>query len=88
MIDPVGSPLPTNVDLQTFLLQPALDPIRRLGFGDGAHGCLGSEIVLAEIREVLKELVLLRNLRRAAGLMGQNRPSLSLPVSLEVRFDP
>ena len=88
MIDPVGSPLPTNVDLQTFLLQPALDPIRRLGFGDGAHGCLGSEIVLAEIREVLKELVLLRNLRRAAGPMGQNRPSLSLPVSLEVRFDP
>ena len=88
MIDPVGSPLPANVDLRTFLLQPALDPIRRLGFGDGAHGCLGSEIVLAETREVLKQLLPLRNLRRAAGPMGKMHSRFSLPVSLEVRFDP
>jgi cytochrome P450 len=86
MIDPVGSPLP-NVDLGRFLLEPALDPIRRLGFGDGAHGCLGSEIVLAEIREVLKQLVPLNNLRRAAGPMGEMQSLFSLPVSLEVRFD-
>ena len=53
---------PPNVDLRTFVLAcqaSALDPIRRLGFGDGAHGCLGSEIVLAEIREVVKQLVAL-----------------------------
>jgi Dyp-type peroxidase family len=86
MIDPVGNPLPANVDLRTFLLQPELDRIRRLGFGDGAHGCLGSEIVLAEIREVLKQLVPLRNLRRAAGPVVP--PLFNLPVSLEVRFDP
>jgi cytochrome P450 len=88
MVDPVASPLPAKVDLRTFLLEPELDWIRRLGFGDGAHGCLGSEIILAEIREVLKQLLPLPNLRRAAGPMGKMRTSLNLPVSLEVRFDP
>jgi cytochrome P450 len=87
MIDPVGSALPANVDLRTFLLQPALDPIRRLGFGDGAHGCLGSEIVLAEIREVVKQLCAQSNLRRAAGQI-KKQELFSLPVSLEVRFGP
>jgi cytochrome P450 len=66
----------------------ALDPIRRLAFGDGPHGCLGIEMVLAEIREVLKQLVKLKNLRRAAGPTGKKTEDLDLPVSLEIRFDP
>ena len=66
MQDPGASQLPSSVNLRTFVLdqtpevQRALYPIRRLGFGDGAHGCLGSEIVLAEIREVLKQLFALK----------------------------
>jgi cytochrome P450 len=94
MLDPGAEPLPPDVDLQKFVLdespqvQAALDPIRRLAFGDGAHACLGTEIVLAEIREVLKQLVELKNLRRAAGPTGKKREDLDLPVSLELRFDP
>jgi Dyp-type peroxidase family len=94
MQDRLDSPLPPNLDLQTFVLDQtpevrrALDPIRRLGFGDGAHGCLGTEIVLAEIREVVKQFGVLSNLRRAAGPTGENRELFSLPVSLGVRFDP
>ena len=94
MQDPGASQLPSSVNLRTFVLdqtpevQRALYPIRRLGFGDGAHGCLGSEIVLAEIREVLKQLFALKNLRRAAGSAGKKHECFSLPVSLGVRFDP
>ena len=94
MQDPSDSPLPSNLNLRTFVLdqtpdvQRALDPIRRLAFGDGAHGCLGAEIVLAEIREVVKQLVALKNLRRAAGPAGEKHERFSLPVSLEIRFDP
>lgn len=94
MRDPGAEPLPPDVDLQKFVLdqsdqmQAALDPIRRLAFGDGAHGCLGVEIVLAEIREVLKQLVTLKNLHRAAGPTGTKQERFNLPVSLEVRFDP
>ena len=66
----------------------ALDPIRRLAFGDGPHGCLGIEMVLAEIREVLKQLVRLKGLRRAAGPTGKEEESLDLPISLGIRFDP
>lgn len=94
MRDPGAEPLPPDVDLQKFVLNEgyavrrALHPIRRLAFGDGAHGCLGGEIVLAEIREVLKQLVTLKNLRRAAGPTGTKQERFNLPVSLEVRFDP
>ena len=97
MCDPAGGPQtnPLPLDLSKFLLPgdvpPALkqdvDRIRRLSFGDGSHGCLGSEIVLAELREVLRQLLTLNNLRRAAGPEGQKRESLALPVSLKVRFD-
>jgi cytochrome P450 len=66
----------------------ALDPIRRLAFGDGPHGCLGIEMVLAEIREVLKQFVRLKGLRRAAGPTGHKNESLDLPVSLDIRFEP
>jgi Dyp-type peroxidase family len=89
MIDPVGAP----ADLQTFVMNDtppvlaAIEPIRRLAFGDGAHGCLGSETVLAEIRSALKPLLIQRNFRRAAGPKGQMQESSSLPVSLEVRFE-
>jgi Dyp-type peroxidase family len=96
MRDPDAEPLPPGVDLQKFMLdrsaemQTALDPIRRLAFGDGPHGCLGPEIVLAQIRGVLKQLLAskLDNFRRAAGLAGQKEERFSLPVSLAVRFDP
>ncbi len=89
MKDSVGAP---PADLRGFVLDDAfataLDPIRRLAFGDGAHGCLGSETVLAEIRVVLKALLPLRNFRRAAGPTGKKREVLELPVALEVRFGP
>jgi Dyp-type peroxidase family len=94
MRDPGADPLPSGVDLGKFVLSQAedvrraLDPIRRLAFGDGPHGCLGTEMVVSEIREVLKQLVRLKNLRRAAGPTGQKQESLDLPVSLDVRFDP
>ena len=93
MQDPGDSPLLSSLDLRTFVLdktsdvQRALDPIRRLGFGDGAHGCLGTEIVLAEIREVVRQLCAQSNLRRAAGQI-EKQELFSLPVSLEIRFDP
>lgn len=93
MQDPIDSPLLANLNLRTFVLdktpevQSALDQLRRLGFGDGAHGCLGREIVLAEIREVVKQLSAQSNLRRAAGQIGKQE-LFSLPVSLEIRFDP
>jgi Dyp-type peroxidase family len=89
MLDPVGAP----ADLQTFVMDDsppvltAIDPIRRLGFGEGAHGCLGNETVLAEIRAALKLLLVQRNLRRAAGPTGQIKKNLSLPISLEIRFE-
>ncbi len=92
MKDPAGAP--PGVDVQTFVLDDAppvmaaLDPIRRLAFGDGAHGCLGSETALAEIRAVLKPLLAQKNLRRAAGPTGWKQERFSLPVSLELRFDP
>lgn len=92
MRDPVGIG-PPGVDLSSFVLnqssaiQEALNPIRRLGFGDGAHDCLGSEIVLTEIREVLKQLVTRKNFRRAAGPEGKEKEQFALPVSLKVRFD-
>ncbi|MBV8443370.1 MAG: hypothetical protein JO312_22910, partial [Hyphomicrobiales bacterium] len=92
MQDPLGGP--QGVDLSKFVsdqtpaVQDALAPIRRLAFGDGAHGCLGPEIVLAEIREVLKQLLKLKNLRRAAGLAGKMTDSDALPVSLAIRYDP
>ena len=93
MQDPGDSPLLSSLDLRTFVpdqtpeVQRALDPIRRLGFGDGAHGCLGTEIVLAEIREVVRQLCVQSNLRRAAGQI-EKQELFSLPVSLEIRFDP
>ena len=94
MKDPGADPLPPGVELETFVLSQAdevrraLDPIRRLAFGDGPHGCLGIEMVLAEIREVLKQLVRLKGLRRAAGPTGKEEESLDLPISLGIRFDP
>jgi Dyp-type peroxidase family len=94
MKDPGADPLPPGVELETFVLSQAdevrraLDPIRRLAFGDGPHGCLGIEMVLAEIREVLKQFVRLKGLRRAAGPTGHKNESLDLPVSLDIRFEP
>jgi Dyp-type peroxidase family len=94
MQDPGADPLPPGVDLEKFVLSQAdevrraLDPIRRLAFGDGPHGCLGIEMVLAEIREVLKQLVRLKDLRRAAGPTGEQKEDLDLPISLDIRFDP
>jgi len=90
MRDPVGAP----VNLQNFVLDDSastlatVGPIRRLAFGDGAHGCLGSETVVAEIRAVLKPLLAPdKKLRRAAGPKGRKQEDSKLPVSLEVRFD-
>lgn len=96
MMDPFPDPLLAKVGLEGFVfdgppeVQSALDRLRPLVFGDGAHGCLGTETVLAEIRGVLKQLLALPQLRRAAGPAGrlQLRTTVPLPVALHVRFGP
>ncbi len=85
-----------ELDLSKFLINGTngvpieleeLDRIRSLVFGDGPHACFGRHIVLAELRAVLRQLLKLKNLRRATGPEGQKEERLALPVSLKVRFD-
>lgn len=57
-----------------------------LHFGAGLHECLGRHIARVQVREMVKGLVALPNLRRqpdAAGELAQNGP---FPVSLGVSF--
>jgi Dyp-type peroxidase family len=64
-----------------------------LHFGDAQpapaapHVCWGRGYAMAELREMLKVLVVLPNLRRAAGPKGNVGLELHLPASLTVRFD-
>jgi cytochrome P450 len=86
-----GSRAHNAPDLTGFVLDPqhdeALKPLRQLVFGRAPHDCLGRELARAEIRQVLKALLKLPNLRRAPGAAGQKREEFRFPVSLGVRFD-
>jgi cytochrome P450 len=61
-----------------------------LTFGIDPHQCRGQKMAEAILRIVLSRLVLLRDLHRAAGPIGeiQNMLGLPLPDSMVVRFDP
>ena len=61
-----------------------------LTFGIDPHQCRGQKMAQAILRIVLSRLVLLRDLHRAAGPIGeiQNMLGLPLPDSMVVRFDP
>jgi cytochrome P450 len=52
------------------------------------HHCLGKDIAVAELRELVRRIVALQNLRRAAGRKGQKREGLLMVTSLTLRFDP
>jgi Dyp-type peroxidase family len=85
-------PAEGNFDLSRFNIEPKmralLQPIRQLSFGDGPHSCLGRELVVAELLTLLKALIVLPGLRRAAGPSGEKREQFGLPVSLTVCFEP
>jgi Dyp-type peroxidase family len=88
-------------DPRVFANPPAFDPTRcpehYLHFGEAKataaatpapHSCVGKDIAVAELRELVKAVVMRKNLRRAAGLKGKKREGLQLTSSLIVRFDP
>ncbi len=59
-----------------------------LQFGLGPHYCGGADLAEIELREILKRIVQLPNLRRASGPCGKKRELFKLAESLCVRFDP
>ena len=65
-----------------------------LHFGDGGdappapHACIGKAFAVAELREMVKALARLDQVRRAAGPMGKLQEDNRLPSSLVIRFDP
>ncbi|MDA0262073.1 MAG: hypothetical protein O3A21_07775, partial [Proteobacteria bacterium] len=58
-----------------------------LQFGLAPHYCGGAIVAEIELREILKQIVMLPNLRRAAGPRGEKTEFLKLADSLCVRFD-
>lgn len=89
MFDPRVFPNPLAFD-------PARDQRLYLHFGDSQvraavpapHHCVGQDIAVAELRELVKAVVGLNRLRRAAGPAGNKREGLRMVTSLVVRFDP
>ena len=73
---------------------PGRATVNYLHFGDAGapprapHACWGEGFAVPELREMLKAIVMLPNLRRAAGAKGNIQLELHLPGSLLVRFDP
>jgi cytochrome P450 len=60
-----------------------------LHFADTSpHVCYAGRLALVELREIVKALIGLKNLRRAAGPRGVKAEQFRLPQSLVVRFDP
>jgi Dyp-type peroxidase family len=61
-----------------------------LTFGADPHPCGGQKVAETALRIVLKHVLLLKDIRRAAGPTGvvQNIPNLPLPISMVVRFNP
>src|SRR6266566_2148746 len=73
---------------------PGRATVNYLHFGDAGapprapHACWGEGFAVPELREMLKAIVMLPNLRRAAGAKDNIQLELHLPDSLLVRFDP
>jgi cytochrome P450 len=67
---------------------PDRPPTDYMLFGHGLHWCLGAFIAQAQITQTLKQLLLRKNLRRAAGPSGKLQHLGSFPQHLMVEFDP
>jgi cytochrome P450 len=83
MRDPRQFPNPDGFDVDARQHNPPY-----LHFGAGLHHCFGSELATVELRELVKALVRLGKLRRAAGPLGRTVETFRLPTSLAVRFNP
>jgi len=76
-------------DPETFSTDPAMrDPRNYLVFGTGLHACRGASIGEPVLREMLKPLLVLDDLHRAAGIQGGDRDPLNRWVNLKVKFRP
>lgn len=76
-------------DPETFSTDPAKrDPKNYLVFGASLHECKGASIGLPVVREMLRPLLALGDLHRAAGVPGTDRDSLNRWTKLKVRFKP
>lgn len=64
--------------------RPAFDYFH---FGSGLHTCFGQYISRVQIREVVKQVLLLPGLRRAAGAAGQVQMTGIFPASFTVEFN-
>jgi Dyp-type peroxidase family len=62
------------------------NPNHYLTFGAGMHQCGGQKMTQTVLRIVLKKLLLLKDIRRAAGRAGEVQSMLGLPDSMVVRF--
>lgn len=84
MFDPRVFPEPDR-----FLTDAARrDPASYLVFGAGPHECKGASIGAPVVREMVRPLIGLRDLRRAAGVPGTDRDPLNRWTRLRVRFAP
>lgn len=84
MFDPAAFP-----DPDSFLTDPARRPAANyLHFGDGPHHCKGADIATLVLREMARAIIGLKDLRRAAGPLGNVFDSLGRYQSLVVRFTP
>jgi Dyp-type peroxidase family len=59
-----------------------------LHFGYGPHACKGADIATEVLREMVKAIIRLKDLRRAAGPLGNAFDALGRYQSLVVRFNP
>jgi cytochrome P450 len=72
-----------------FSIDPTLrDPKSYLIFGAGLHECKGASIGAPVMREVVRPLIALSDLHRAAGPLGADRDPLNRWTTLKVRFKP
>jgi cytochrome P450 len=76
------------------IFAPNNNPENYLHFGTAGplpaapHACAGRDFVGAELRELVRAIVALRRLRRAAGPLGNRIDESRLPTSMVLRFDP
>lgn len=71
------------------LMNPQMANLPEFVFLDpwSAHGCMGKSIALTEVREVLKALLALKNVRTAAGARGSMIEKYRLPAYQLLRCD-
>ena len=84
MFDPRAFP-----DPDSFSTDPAKrDPANYLIFGAGQHVCRGADIGTIVLREMVRPLIALKDLRGAAGPAASGRDALVRWTKLAVRFNP